>query len=195
MKTEASGPDALEDYFRQEGVPLSILRDNAKMESSQMWQDIMRKYWVKDLFTEPYHSNQNPFERAFATHKDKIQRVMIDTGCDPHAWFKAACHVANVSNHTAHQSLDYRTPLEIRDGETPDISALCQFTFWELVYNQKHTNNFPTQARNEGLGRWLGRAPNHGDKMCYFILDTTTEEIVVRSMVRSATGTDRPNLG
>ena len=32
-------------------------------------------------------------------------------------------------------------------------------------------------------------------KMCYYILDTQTEEIVVRSMVRSAEETSRPNLG
>ena len=195
MKTESNGPSALEDYFRQEGVPLSMLRDNAKMEMSQQWNDLLRKYWVKDLFTEPYHANQNPFERAFANHKEKIERVMIDSGCDPRAWFKAACHVADISNHTSVQALEYRTPLETRDGETPDISALCQFKFWELVYYKKYNNGFPEQAGNEGLGRWIGRAPNHGDKMCYYILDTTSEEIVVRSMVRTAEDTNRPNQG
>ena len=99
------------------------------MEASVQWNDLMRKYWVKDQSTEPYHSSQNPFEKAFATHKDKIERIMIDSGCDPRAWFKAACHVADVSNHTAVKSLEYRTPIKIRDGETPDISALCEFLF------------------------------------------------------------------
>ena len=195
MKSEASGPSALEDYFRQEGVPISLLRDNAKMEMSKQWNEIMRKFWVKDTFTEPYHSNQNPFERAFASHKEKLERVMIESGCDPRAWFKAACHVADVSNHTAVKSLGYRTPIEVRDGETPDISALCQFKFWELVYYQKHNTNFPSQAGTEGLGRWMGRAMNHGDKMCYYILDDETDEIIVRSMVRSAEETNRPNRG
>ena len=68
----------------------------------------------------------------------KIERVMIDKGCDPKARFKAACHVADISNHTAHATLNYRTPIEARDGETPDISALCNFKFWELVYFRKH---------------------------------------------------------
>ena len=130
---------------------------------AQQWNDLLRKYWVKDLFTEPYHSFQNPFERAFANHKEKIERIMIDSGCDPKAWFKAPCHVADISNHTSVQALEYRITLEVRDGETPDISALCQFRFLELPYYQKHGHSFPNQARDEGLGRWLGRAPNHGD--------------------------------
>ena len=194
MQNESQGPQALQDYFRQEGVPLSMIRDNAKMQSGKLWTEYLRRYWVKDQFTEPYHPNQNPFERAFSHHKEKIERVMIDSGCDPRAWFKAACHVADISNHTAHESLNFRTPLEARDGETPDISALCQFKFWELVYFKKYRNEFPTMAGNEGLGHWLGRAKDYGDKMCYYILDTDTEEIVVRSMVRSAEGS-RVNKG
>ena len=83
MQTESHGPDALLDYFRQEGVPISMIRDNAKMQTSKLWNDYLRRYWVKDKFTEPHHPNQNPFERAFSDHKAKIERVMIDTGCNP----------------------------------------------------------------------------------------------------------------
>ena len=98
--------------------------------------------------------------------------------------------MADISNHTASEVLNYCTPLEARDGETPDISALCQFKFWELVYFCKHSKyDFPEEGGNEGLGHWLGRAKDYGDKMCYYILDTETEEIVVRSMVRSAEDT------
>jgi hypothetical protein len=173
-----------------------MIRDNAKMQASNIWTDYLRRYWVKDQFTEPYHENQNPFERAFSNHKAKIERVMIDTGCDPKAWFIAACHVADISNHTASETLNYRTPLEARDGETPDISALVQFKFWELVYCRKHSKyDFPNKAGNEALGRWLGRAIDYGDKMCYHILDVETQQIVVRSMVRSAEITTRPNSG
>jgi hypothetical protein len=75
MQTESHGPQALQDFFRQEGVPTTMIRDNAKMQASKIWQDYLRRYWVKDKFTEPYHENQNPFERAFANHKSKIERV------------------------------------------------------------------------------------------------------------------------
>ena len=34
LTTESDGPNALLDFFRQEGVPISITRDNSKMQSS-----------------------------------------------------------------------------------------------------------------------------------------------------------------
>ena len=131
MQRETQGPEALLEFFRQEGVPLTITHDNSKMQASHLWKEYCRRFWVKDSYIEPYHQHQNPAERALSTQKEKIERLMMDTGCDPRAWFRAACHVADVSNHTAKASLRYRTPIEARDGSTPDISALVIFKFWE----------------------------------------------------------------
>jgi len=71
MKRQSDGPDILLDFFRQEGVPLSITRDNAKMQTGQLWKEYCRRYWVKDVFIEPYHPNQYPAERAMAIQKDQ----------------------------------------------------------------------------------------------------------------------------
>jgi hypothetical protein len=98
-------------------------------------------------------------------------------------------------NNTANAKPNYRTPLEVRDGETPDISGLLEYEFWEKVYFQNPTHEFPEIGGNERLGRWLGRAQDYGDKMCYYILDVETEQIIIRSMVRSAEKTNRPNKG
>jgi hypothetical protein len=125
--------------------------------------------------------------------KEKLQRLMIDTGCDPEAWFSAASHVADVHNCTANESINWQTPAVVRDGDTPDISSLIQHQFWDLVYYAKYEVDFPSKGANEGLGRWLGRALSYGDKMCYRILDVETCAIVIRSMVRSVE--DRPNKG
>jgi len=193
LQRESQGPEALLDFFRQEGVPLSLTRDGSKMQANQLWQQYCRNFFVKDKYTEPYHPHQNPAERALALHKTKIQRLMIDTGCDPRAWFKAACHVAAIHNHTARKTLLYRTPLEVRDGLTPDISALVQFKFWEEVYYQQHPKKFPRPGGNEGKGRWLGHAPDYGDHLCYYILTDDTTQIIVRSMVRPVVNSPRPN--
>ena len=58
MKFETDGPVALLNFFRQEGVPLSIIRDNSKMQTTKLWKDYCRNYWVKDRFIKPYHFNQ-----------------------------------------------------------------------------------------------------------------------------------------
>ncbi len=79
-------------------------------------------------------------------------------------------------------------PLEVRDGDTPDISGLLQHRFWDLVYYRVMDKDKKAAASggNERLGRWLGRNLNSGDGMCANILDVRTQEIVVRSMIRSA---------
>ena len=125
--------------------------------------------------------------------KEKLERLMIERGADPRAWFLAAEHVSDLHNHTASEVLKGRTPKEVRDGETPDISGLLQFEFWELVYYQTHEEEFPSKTGGERLGWWAGRAQEYGDKMCYNIIDCETKQKVVRSMVRSAEHTDRPN--
>ena len=38
MKSETDGPAALLNLFQQEGVPLSIKRDNSKMQTSKLWK-------------------------------------------------------------------------------------------------------------------------------------------------------------
>jgi len=81
MKSENDGPAALLNFFRQEGVPLSIIRDNSKMQTSKLWKDYCRNYWVKDQFIEPYHSNQDTAEQMMSPQKEKLSRLMIQSGC------------------------------------------------------------------------------------------------------------------
>ena len=120
---------------------------------------------------------------------------MIDTGCHPKAWFRAACHVADVHNHTASPKNNFRTPIEVSDGETPDITGLCEFTFWQKVLYADPAASFPQQGGNEKPGRWMGRATNYGDTMCYWILTEDTNELIVRSMVHDAENHVQPNRG
>ena len=134
MTSESGGPDALLDFFRNIGVPLSIRRDNSKMQASQAWMDIMRRYNSKDKFTEPYNPQQNPAEGSgVRVIKQACKRIATETNCDPRAWYRLAMHVTDVKNHTALESLDWRTPLEKSTGETPDISGLLHFKFWNKV--------------------------------------------------------------
>ncbi len=185
LKREADGVHALKEFFRDQGVPTELIRDNAKMEQSKVWEEYLRDYWVKSKFTEPYHPNQNPAETDIRTMKEMLQRIFITTGCPAEAWYSAVKHVEDLRNNTARKVLDWRTPLEYRDGNTPDISGLLQHQFWELVYYKKDLKGVKGKG-NEGLARFLGRAHNCGDGMVYRLYDVETKEIIHRSMVRKA---------
>ena len=48
------------------------------------------------------------------------------------------------------------------------------------------------EGGNKKLGHWYGRAKHHSDKMCSWIL-TEDDELIVRSNIRHARKTERPN--
>ena len=55
MVSKSSGPDAPLDFFRNIGVPLSIRRDNSKMQANHAWNTIVKDYNIKDEFTAPHN--------------------------------------------------------------------------------------------------------------------------------------------
>jgi len=75
MKFEEHGPEAMLEFFRQEGVPVSLIRDNSKMQTSATWDEYMRRYWDKDNFIEQYHPGQNPFERDQVLRNKTVPRL------------------------------------------------------------------------------------------------------------------------
>ncbi len=128
MTTESNGPDAMLDFFRDEGVPISLVRDNSKMQASHTWNEYMRRFWVKDKFTEPYHPQQNPAEREMSSWKNDMVRLMIDWNVDPRGWFKVMEHTGNLSNHKAHPgNPESLPPMTRAHGEVGDITLLTEF--------------------------------------------------------------------
>ena len=123
MSSESAGPEALKDFFRDIGVPLSIRRDNSKMQCSEAWNTILRKHNSQDKFTEPCNPQQNPAERKIGHLKNAMKRVFNDTNCC--ALLCLACHCEDLFDHTALASLNWRTRMEKSTGETPDIWTLA----------------------------------------------------------------------
>ena len=129
MKSEKHGPEAMLDFFRQEGVPVSLTRDNSRMQTSATWNEYMRRYWVKDDFIEPYHPGQNPFERDQALWKQDSTKIMIESKVDPRGWFRVMCHTADLHNHRANSSNeDNIPPLTKAKGEIGDITLLTEYS-------------------------------------------------------------------
>jgi hypothetical protein len=75
-------------------------------------------------------------------------------------------------------------------GDTPDISHLIHFDYYQPVYYLTPAS-FP--ETKEKLGRWLGPAKNVGDAMTWKIL-TEKQSIIARSAVRPTDDGETPNL-
>jgi hypothetical protein len=65
--------------------------------------------------------------------------IMDRTGLMPQTWLLALMYVCFVLNFTASASLNWRTPMEVLTGSTPDISPLLSFEWWEPVYTTSWT--------------------------------------------------------
>ena len=191
MKSESEGPDALEDFIRETGAPPLLRNDNAKMQTGNRWHDVLRKYTIAEETTEPHHPQQNPAEARIGEVKKYTSKIMDRTGAPTYLWFFCMLYVVYLQNRVAMESLNWRTPIEVALGETPDISSLLQFAFYEPVYYYDPIGNkFPDTK--EKIGHFVGIAENKGDELTFWVL-TGHRTVIARSVIRSALNSREPN--
>ena len=191
MRSEADGTTALQDYIRMVGAPKTLRTDNSKMQLGQAWQRILRRMLIKGETTEPHHPWQNYAERVIGTLKRQVNTLLDRTGAPDRLWMLALEHVAYVWNHTSQESDNGATPIQMHSGDTPDISALLMFEFFEPVFYYDPTHPFPESK--ESIGRFVGVAEHVGDALCYKILVEKSQTVLHRSVVRPAEDQSRNN--
>ena len=184
MRTENEGPDALEDFIRDNGAPYALSSDNSKMQMGTSFKKVLRRFNIKSENTEPHHSNQNPEEHKIQDVKRTTSKILDRTGAPDFLWFFCMLYVVMLLNFTATQSIGWITPHQAFFGTTPDISALLQFTFYQPVYfSDKEA--FPDS--DERLGHWIGVAENKGDTLTYWIL-AENNQVLARSLAHPVEG-------
>ena len=89
-------------------------------------------------------------------------------------------------NRTARQSLNWRTPYEALYGQTPDVSIMLTFVFWELCYIRNYqagSKNFPSES-NEIPVRVVGFSESVGHSITYKVYNEATGALLYRSHLR-----------
>ncbi|MGH7955311.1 MAG: reverse transcriptase domain-containing protein, partial [Gloeomargaritales cyanobacterium] len=127
----------------------------------------MLRYKIKEHITEPHHQHQNRTESRNRDLKRLIHRILGESGAPDRYWCYAAEHAATILNATAKATLTWRTPFEVCLGDTPDISTLYQFRFYDAV--KYTTPGIPFPNVKDLPGRFLGVAYNVGDLLTYKI--------------------------
>lgn len=191
MKTEKQFVSTLQDIIRERGAMTRLLSDRAQVEISARVKDILRALYIGDWQSEPYHQHQNPSERRYQTLKAATNRILNRTGAPPETWLLALQYVSYVLNRLAHESLGWRSPLEVLTGITPDISAMLRFSFWEPVFYKHDETDFPSSS-DEGSGHFVGFAENVGNNMCFKVYSSDTKAFIHTSRLRPRSK-DAPN--
>jgi Reverse transcriptase (RNA-dependent DNA polymerase) len=193
MKTDGEMASTLEDFIRTYGAPKSLFSDNAKAQIGKAVHDILRMYSIGNFQCEPHHQHQNPAERRIQELKRISTTIMERTNTPPSLWLLALNYTMYLLNRLSVKSLSWKTPIEMAFGQQPDVSALIAFRWYEPVYYRQPTSKYPSTSK-ERLGRIVGVAEHHGDALTFLVLDDITQQVKMRSELRSALTTDHPNF-
>ena len=143
--------------------------------------DVLRKHNIADSTNEPHHQHQNPAERYIQTVKKTSNSILDRTGAPNKLWLLCVLYVVFLLNQIACSTLNWRTPIEVAFGETPDVSVLLQYSFYEQILYLDSDTKYPDSK--EKPGRFVGIAENCGDALTYLILTDDTNQIISRSVV------------
>mmetsp|Transcript_5420 Transcript_5420/g.7995 ORF Transcript_5420/g.7995 Transcript_5420/m.7995 type:complete len:667 (+) Transcript_5420:1119-3119(+) len=183
MKTKAEAGEQLNRFVTTTGIPLGILTDGAKEENLGRWNEVRKKFLLTQRDTEPHSPWQNKAEGEIGATKNHYRRIMDRKRVPEQLWDFGLEYTANLRRFIARPELEYRTPHEILNGDTPDISEYLNFEFyeWVKVYDPV---SFP--HHREHLGRWLGPAHDVGQALCYYVLKENGQ-VIARTSVRNLT--------
>lgn len=190
MKTDSHFIRTLWDSIRSYGAMDVLVSDKAQLEISQKVQDVLRHLCIKDWQSEPHYQHQNPAERRYKDVKYNAQRVMNMSGAPPSTWLLCLEYVCFIMNRMALASLGWRTPYEKLFGNTPDISMIYRFKFYDRVYYKRTDSrggDAADDASDESAGRFVGFSESVGHAMTYKVLTENTNKIIFRSRIRLST--------
>lgn len=185
MRTERQFVTTLEDVIRDRGAPERLISDRAQVEIGRHVQDILRTYMIGDWQSEPHCQHQNPAERRYQVAKRLTNTILNRTGAPASMWLLALQYAATILNLSATQSLQWRIPLAVLTGQTPDTSLLLQFRFWDPVWFQHVAPSFPSDSP-EIFGRFVGFAPSIDHQLTFRIFDPASGRVLAWSVVRPA---------
>ncbi|MEL6803974.1 MAG: hypothetical protein AAFO91_09360, partial [Bacteroidota bacterium] len=130
---------------------------------------------------EPYTPNQSLAENAVRELKMGYRRAMRKAKSPEVLWDHCITLQAEIRSHTALSlfALNGDVPSGVLTGDTPDISHLCEFEWYQPVWFLNPTESSMDRRQ---LGRYLGPSHDVGQVMCSKVL-TDTGNVLSRTSV------------
>jgi len=169
MKSKSEAPLALQELIQDIGIPEHIHTDGAKEMTVGNWKKTCNEYGIKMSHTEKASPWQNRTEIKIREMKKHARRMMTQANTPIKLWDFCVNYVSHLRNHLARPlaQLQGRTPYELVTGNTPDISELLEFEWYQPIWYYE-PSEFPHQ--NKIIGRWIGIAHRIGQALCFWIL-------------------------
>merc|ERR1712051_907853 len=120
--------------------------------------------------TEPYSPWMQAAEGSITQVKLGSSRKLLKSGSPGVYWDHCLQLEGGIRTHTALDiyGLQGQVPKTLMTGQTGDISALCEFEWFQWVMFYQPTAQYPDGKME--IGRWLGPVIDVGTAMIYKIL-------------------------
>ena len=183
--------NTLEDVIRKRGAMDKLISDSATTLLSHRVLDILRSLCIDNWQSEANYQHQNFAEHRYKFLKRNVNWIMNLRNVPAECWLLCTQWVADVMNHTAERSLGWRTPLQVLTGQTPDISILLVFLFYDVVYvarykDATYSGQPGSPETDEIRGHFVGFSWDVGHSLTFLILTDDTKKVISRSQVRLA---------
>ena len=179
--------EALSSFVHDIGIPGEIHSDGAKEIAQGTFRKMMTKFGIFHTSTEPYSPWENYAEDCIRVLKNTARYFMQITRTPIRLLDHALMYACEIRNMTATPSvfLKGRTPFEITQGYSPDISEFTTFEWYEHVWYWD-----PDKPQKQMLGRWLGVTEHIGNGLTYKVINSNAE-ILARSTVIKLSDEDK----
>ena len=169
MTKESDVLQAVKQFVKTIGAPDAIICDAARAQKS----DKVRQFCSDDGTTLRILEENTPFANKAELYvgiiKEAVRKDMKEAGSSLVFWDYCIERRARINNLTAKNvfSLHGTSPHTDLTGEEGDISALCQFKWYDWCYFRKNRERFP--FNREVLGRVLGPSTGEGNEMSQWV--------------------------
>ena len=179
--------NTLLDNIRERGAMDTLTSDHANCEMSARLNDILRALMIGHWKSKPHCQHQNFAEHRWGHVKSNLEWLVSFLDVDPDCWLLALNCACSVMNLTAEKILSWCAPQEVATGETPDISILLHFMFWDIACCARHANKQSgSQKGQEIRGCFVGFAWDVGHKLTFLVLADDSRKVIKRSVPRLA---------
>jgi hypothetical protein len=180
MSTKADAYIQLNNFCREHGIPDPLVTDMAPEETEGEWKRVVKENLIHQWTTKAYSPWQNKCENAVGELKRHCMRISHRQRVPENLWCFTWKYTVKICQHISRETSGGQTPWESLKGETPDISALIEFDFYDFVKVQLLTG-FPND--NWVLAQWLGPADGIGQELTYYVIKANGQ-VVARSTMR-----------
>jgi len=154
MQQKSQAPDTLTELAHDKGVPTHFVMDNSLEQTQGEFRRKARSYGCHVRQNDTYAYWQNQAEDAIRELKKGAARDMVAKHTPKKLWDHCYEWKAKVISHTSrgYYKLQGQTPEAHLTGQTPDISPLAEYGWYQWVMYSDYKTHEMT------LGRWLGPA-------------------------------------